>query len=131
LINVRDDELVAAALEGDPAAFATLVDRNRSRVDAVVGRMVGEEAEDIVQEALLRAYLGLSQLRDPQRFGAWLCGIAVNLAKMLKGVKTPFRHSSVDSGVVAAYIVALDSGTLCSASVFGRRTPARFHPTAP
>jgi RNA polymerase sigma factor (sigma-70 family) len=82
LINVRDDELVAAALGGDPAAFATLVDRNRSRVDAVVRRMVGEEAEDIVQEALLRAYLGLSQLRDPQRFGAWLCGIAVNLAKM-------------------------------------------------
>jgi RNA polymerase sigma factor (sigma-70 family) len=35
-----------------------------------------------VQEALVRAYLGLSQLRDPERFGAWLCGIAVNLAKM-------------------------------------------------
>jgi hypothetical protein len=30
----------------------------------------------------------------------------------LKGVKTPFRPSSVDSGVVAAYIVALDSGTV-------------------
>lgn len=44
--------------------------------------MVGDEAEDLVQEALLHAYLGLSQLRDPARFGAWLCGIAVNLAKM-------------------------------------------------
>src|SRR5712691_2147013 len=77
-----DHELVPAALAGDPAAFATLVERNRARVEAVVERMVGEDAEDLVREALLRAYLGLSQLRDPARFGAWLCGIAVNLAKM-------------------------------------------------
>jgi len=81
-MGMRDDELVTAALAGDPAAFAALVEGNRGRVETVVERMVGEEAEDLVQEALLRAYLGLSQLRDPARFGAWLCGIAVNLAKM-------------------------------------------------
>ena len=51
-------------------------------MEAVVARMVREDAEDLVQEALLRAYLGLSRLRDPDRFGAWLCGIALNLAKM-------------------------------------------------
>jgi len=81
-MDVRDDELVTAALAGDTTAFAALVQRNRARVEAVVERMVGEDAEDLVQEALLRAYLGLSQLRDPARFSAWLCGIAVNLAKM-------------------------------------------------
>jgi RNA polymerase sigma factor (sigma-70 family) len=81
-MDMRDDALVTAALAGDPAAFAALVERNRARVEVVVERMVGAEAEDLVQEALLRAYLGLSQLRDPERFGAWLCGIAVNLAKM-------------------------------------------------
>lgn len=79
---MRDDELVVAALAGDPAAFSVLVDRNRARVEAVAARMVGHEAEDLVQETLLRAYLGLSQLRDPDRFSAWLCGIAVNLGKM-------------------------------------------------
>jgi RNA polymerase sigma factor (sigma-70 family) len=79
---VRDDELVAAARAGDPAAFAALVERHRDRVRAVVERMVQDDAEDVAQEALLRAYLGLSQLRDPARFGAWLCGIAVNVAKM-------------------------------------------------
>lgn len=78
-----EHELVAAALRGDPGAFAALVARSRRRLDAVVGRMLpADEAEDVVQEALLRAYLGLSQLRDPDRFGSWLCGIAVNLAKM-------------------------------------------------
>lgn len=80
--EVTDDELVTAALVGDTAAFAALVVRNRERVEAIVARLIPEEAEDVVQEALLRAYLGLSQLRDPARFGAWLCGIAVNLAKM-------------------------------------------------
>jgi hypothetical protein len=81
-MTVRDDELVTAALAGDATAFAALVERNRSQVEVVVERMIGGEAEDLVQEALLRAYLGLSQLRDPARFGAWLCGIAVNLTKM-------------------------------------------------
>jgi uncharacterized protein len=98
-MGVRDDKLVSAALAGDPVAFATLVDRNRARVQSVVERMAGEEAEDLVQEALLRAYLGLSQLRDPARFGAWLCGIAVNLAKMRlrrRAVETRFvvEHTS-------------------------------------
>lgn len=79
---MRDDELVAAARAGDADAFAALAGRHRARVEAVVGRLVGDESEDLVQEALLRAYLGMTQLRDSARFGAWLCGIAVNLAKM-------------------------------------------------
>jgi DNA-directed RNA polymerase specialized sigma24 family protein len=54
-MTVRDDELVTAALAGDAAAFAALVERNRSQVEAVVERMIGGEAEDLVQEALLRA----------------------------------------------------------------------------
>lgn len=41
-----------------------------------------EEAEDVVQETLLRAYLGLGTLRDRERFGSWLGSIAVNLARM-------------------------------------------------
>jgi RNA polymerase sigma factor (sigma-70 family) len=78
-----EHELVASALAGDPGAFASLVARHRSRVEAVVARLLpADDAEEVVQEALLRAYLSLSQLRYADRFGAWLCGIAVNLAKM-------------------------------------------------
>ena len=82
-MSVSERELVAAAAAGDPAAFAALVVRNRSRVEGVVRRLLPrDEAEDVLQEALLRAYLGMSTLRDPDRFLGWLCGIAVNLARM-------------------------------------------------
>jgi RNA polymerase sigma factor (sigma-70 family) len=81
-MDVGEDDLVRAAIAGDLAAFSLLVRRDRPRVQAVTKQLVGAEAEDVVQEALLRAYLSLSQLRDPSRFTAWLCGIAVNLAKM-------------------------------------------------
>jgi RNA polymerase sigma-70 factor (ECF subfamily) len=39
------------------------------------------EAEDVVQEALLHAFLDLAELRDRDRLVAWLLGIVVNLAK--------------------------------------------------
>ena len=68
-----EQELVQAALRGDPAAFAALVAPARGRAMAIVARLVGaDEAEDVVQEALLRAFLGLSRLREPARFESWL-----------------------------------------------------------
>jgi RNA polymerase sigma factor (sigma-70 family) len=78
-----DSELVAAARAGDRVAFGMLLDRHDRAVRVVVRRLLGDsEAEDVAQEAFLQAYLGLQRLRDPTRFGAWLCAIAVNLAKM-------------------------------------------------
>src|SRR5918995_425703 len=63
----REQDLVQAALGGDPAAFAALVAPARSRMIAVTARIVGaDDAEDIVQEAMIRAFLGLSRLREPE-----------------------------------------------------------------
>ncbi len=80
----RVRELIVAARLGDTSAFAELVDGERVRLRLLAARMLGDgtEAEDVVQETLLRAYLGLTDLRDPARFGAWLAGIALNLARM-------------------------------------------------
>jgi RNA polymerase sigma factor (sigma-70 family) len=79
-----DSDLVAATLARDRAAFGTLIDRHRPRTVAVARRLLRDpvEAEDVVQEALLQAFLALGALREPARFGAWLAGIAANLAKM-------------------------------------------------
>jgi RNA polymerase sigma factor (sigma-70 family) len=79
-----DSELVAAARSGDDDAFAALVDRHYARTRALVRALLREpdEAADVTQESVLQAYLGLEHLRDPARFGAWLYGIAANLARM-------------------------------------------------
>jgi RNA polymerase sigma-70 factor, ECF subfamily len=79
-----DGELVTAVLGGDRRAFGALVDRHLVRVTALAHRLLGSraEAEDIVQEATLQAYLGLRELRDAERFGRWFSAIAANLAKM-------------------------------------------------
>jgi RNA polymerase sigma factor (sigma-70 family) len=77
-------------------AFADAVAAARPRVLAVVARLVGEDAEDVVQEAVLRAFLSLSQLRDPDRFESWLCGIAINVAKMR------LRTAATEARVLAA-----------------------------
>jgi len=79
-----DAALVAQVLGGDTSAFAPLIDRHRPGAVRLARRLLGDpaDAEDVVQEALLQAFLGLSDLRLPERFGAWLMGITVNLCRM-------------------------------------------------
>lgn len=72
--------VVAAALAGDESAFATLAEHYRSELQAHVFRMLGssEDSEDVVQEALLRAWRGRGTFRGRSSFRAWLYGIATN-----------------------------------------------------
>jgi uncharacterized protein len=64
--------------------FGALVGRHRPRLRAVAFAILGdrEEAEDVVQETLLRGFLALATLRRRDRAGAWLVAIAANLARM-------------------------------------------------
>ena len=81
---MNDEELVAASLGGDKRAFGVLMERHWARVVALAQRLLADrgEAEDIAQEAFLTAYLDLRRLQHPARFGGWVCGIALNLARM-------------------------------------------------
>ena len=60
-----DSELVTASLRGDRPAFGLLIDRHRARVVTLAFRLLGDpqEAEDVAQDAVLRAYLNLAHLR--------------------------------------------------------------------
>jgi RNA polymerase sigma factor (sigma-70 family) len=79
-----DAELVKRVLAGNKSAFGHLVDRYRLEARGLSRRMIGDsfEAEDVTQEALLQAFLGLRDLRGKDRFRSWLLGIVVNLCKM-------------------------------------------------
>jgi RNA polymerase sigma factor (sigma-70 family) len=101
--------LVAASLAGDHAAFGELVDRNAPRLTALARRLLGDEveAEDLTQETLLQAYLGLDRLRDPERFSSWIYAIALNLAKMrLRSRRNGEPPLEIDGRRLAALVAA-------------------------
>ncbi len=78
-----DARLVEAALGGDKDAFAALVTRHWATAVALAARVLGtpDLARDAAQEAAVAALVSLDQLRAPARFGAWFCGITLNVAR--------------------------------------------------
>lgn len=78
-----DAELVTAARDGDRDAFAALITRHWSTAVALATRLLGSAdlGGDAVQEATITALTGLGRLRSPDRFGAWFCGITLNVAR--------------------------------------------------
>ena len=75
---------VQKAAAGDSAAFGLLVEEHTPWLLVRLARRLGsqEAAEDVLQEAFIAAYQQLAELRSPERFGAWLCSIADNKARM-------------------------------------------------
>jgi RNA polymerase sigma-70 factor (ECF subfamily) len=80
--TISDADAVGQVLQGSLDSFATLVRRHTQSVHATAFAFTGarEDAEDITQEAFLRAYQTLDSLRDPARFAAWVVQIARNMA---------------------------------------------------
>jgi RNA polymerase sigma-70 factor (ECF subfamily) len=81
-----DLDLVARARAGDLDAFGTLVNRHQHRLVNFVRLMMSsapdrDAAEDVAQEAFLRAYRALGQFRGPSSFRTWLYQIASNVAR--------------------------------------------------
>lgn len=84
---VEDDDhaLVRAAGGGDMRAFETLYRRHARRVFGVVWRICGGQearAEDLTQEAFVRAWQALPKFRFESAFSTWLHRLAVNTALM-------------------------------------------------
>ena len=76
-----DAELVARARRGDEAAFEQLVLRHQRYAFNLAYRVTGNyaEAEDVTQEAFVRAWRGLPGFRGQARFATWLYRIVYNL----------------------------------------------------
>src|SRR5690606_31984365 len=80
----QDHALVRAAGSGDVLAFEQLYRRHHRRVFALLRRLCGHEsrAEDLLQEAFVKAWQALPGFRFESAFGTWLHRLAVNTALM-------------------------------------------------
>ena len=93
--------LVDAARNGDVGAFEQLVrryDRNVFRIAQHITQN-REDAEDVVQDAFLKAFQNLGQFQGKSKFYTWLVRIAVNESLMRLRRRHPERMVSLDEGV--------------------------------
>jgi RNA polymerase sigma-70 factor (ECF subfamily) len=77
-----DTRLVAAARQGDRDAFGILVERHQDRIFNSLLRVLGsrDDALDVVQDAMVQAFVKLDSFRGDAKFSTWLYRIAMNLA---------------------------------------------------
>jgi RNA polymerase sigma factor (sigma-70 family) len=97
LSTLTDDQLVARFRSGDDAAFSEIHRRFRSALTAFASRMLrgtGHDAEDVVQDALIRAYRGLRVTDRPMALRPWLYMIVRNRA--LDELRSPPRAGAYD-----------------------------------
>lgn len=90
-----DEELVSRVQHGDKAAFDLLVIKYQHKIIQLVNRYVKDpsEAQDVAQEAFIKAYRALGAFRGEATFYTWLYRIAINTAKNYLILRTR-RHSN-------------------------------------
>ena len=91
--------VVARARQGDSEAFQTLVERHSRRAFQLAYRMTGNEqdAEDVVQEAFIRAYRQLNRFEARAHFSTWLHRIVANCSvDLIRSRRSRYDHASTD-----------------------------------
>src|SRR5947209_9191883 len=94
-------QLVQAAKRGDITAFEQLVKRYDRNVFRIAQHITQnrEDAEDVVQDAFLKAYQNLPRFQEQSKFYTWLVRIAVNEALMRLRRRRPERMVSLDEDI--------------------------------
>jgi RNA polymerase sigma-70 factor, ECF subfamily len=109
------DALVAAARAGSSAAFSELCS---PYLKNIYRKLYGitrnrEDAEDAVQDALMRAYLGLKDFQGNAQFSTWLTRIAINSALMIlrrNRVRREFSYELTPAGEETYSLDVIDTG---------------------
>jgi RNA polymerase sigma-70 factor (ECF subfamily) len=94
----NEQSLVAAAQAGDSDAFVTLLNQYSRHIYRLGVTITGNhhDAEDVLQEASLKAYCAIAEFRGNSRFYTWLVRIAVNVALGKLRKRALWKESSLD-----------------------------------
>jgi RNA polymerase sigma-70 factor (ECF subfamily) len=106
LKQMSDEILVAAAKAGDPAAFVELSNRHSGKLRRTLYRITRnwDDAEDALQDTLLKAFTKLNMFECRSSFSSWLTRIAINSALMVLRKKCASKEISIDCPVEDADI---------------------------
>ena len=113
-LSFDEAHLISRSRDGDAAAFGELVQIYERRVYNLAYRMCGnrEDAADLAQEALVRAFKAMRRFREQAQFSTWLYRIVVNVC--LDHQRSRMRHPTVsldepvtgDDGDIPRQVVA-------------------------
>lgn len=103
--RASDAELVARARAGDSSAFEALVRHHQGATRALAYALIGDwaEAEDLSQEAFLRAFRNLDLLADPEKFAPWLRRVAFGVCiDWVRSFRPQLYRMELDGGADAS-----------------------------
>jgi RNA polymerase sigma-70 factor, ECF subfamily len=89
-VRVKADDPAETAQVDPDEAFRTLAREQLPRLVSIARRLVGKDAEDMVQESLVKAFQGFTQLRDLSAGPGWLASILVNCCRDF--IRASARH---------------------------------------
>lgn len=103
----EETQLIDLAVQGDRSAFTALVEMNQERLFASMIQVTGspDEAEEVVQEAFIRAFIKLDTFQGNSQFFTWLYRIAFNSAltrKRRNRVRVSLDHWRESNGLEVA-----------------------------
>ena len=110
LTPFSDEQLVDAARSGDESAFAELFTRHRGRLLslALQRRLTAQDAEDVVQQTMLKAWQGLDGFRGEARFATWITRVLVNEVLQRQRKRARMRLEEMDDA--ASLTAVLEAG---------------------
>jgi RNA polymerase sigma factor (sigma-70 family) len=82
MMQHNDTQLIGRILDGDTSGYAVLVERYKDLAFTIAFRILGkrEDAEEVVQDAFVKAFQNLSSFRQKAKFSTWLYRIIYNTA---------------------------------------------------
>ncbi len=109
-MRFTDEQLVDAARARDEGAFAELFTRHQKRLLmlALQHRLTAQDAEDAVQQTMLKAWQGLGGFRGESRFATWITRVLLNEVFQLQRKRARMRLEEMESEALTAM---LESGS--------------------